>query len=198
MNNHNSSVPRRGPSVDDLGRITYVPTKKTYRALDPNLHVGQQVKIITCLNNSETITESTDDGRRRKVLITRVYSLSDRRLLGHASRFILEEVRPIYEEGGYDEVIATHSKTPHAWLQGRIKRVISNSDYQSHRKILESFSRDHLYIAYDPYKTKTFKYCNDSHLPAANKVQRLQDVCPEPHDVVPEIYCYESGILAMN
>lgn len=186
---------RLKPSVDEIGRITYHSTKKTFKPLDLVEHLGKRVKVITCLNNSEVKQCVSPQGRRYKRLVTRVYSLSERdRLLGHASRFILVNVKPVFHESGYRKVIQTHSKTPHAWLEGEIRCVLGNDDYLGHRQIFERFSRDQLYLAYDPYKTKTFRFCNQSYLPSYESTQKLEElVCS-----VPEIYCYESGILVAN
>ena len=150
------------PSVDNVGRITYIPKAKGYKAAQDNL-IGSRVQIITCLNTSETI-QFKRNGHNAKKLITRVYSLKSNgrsgKLLGHASRFILSDVKPVIWQEGQNIVRLKHSKTPHAWLSGVVSEILDPLDYMRHHEVLSHSSGQ--YVAYDPYKSDNFVWLINS------------------------------------
>ncbi|TNC80228.1 MAG: hypothetical protein C9356_14975 [Oleiphilus sp.] len=183
------------PSVDQAGRILFAPSHASFRPLHQHACLGQRVRVITCLNTSETVSMQRPDGRRYKKLLTRVYSLRKTKLLGHASRFCLTNVRAVYDPKGYENVIRNFSKKPHAWLEGTISEVLANDDAQRHHTLMAAPIDQ--YIAYDPYKTRYFRFCEQPFLPDKTQTQALNALYPESSPV-PKLYFYESGIRVVG
>ncbi|KZX85600.1 hypothetical protein A3715_17055 [Oleiphilus sp. HI0009] len=179
------------PSVDNLGRITYIPNTKSYKPATSEL-IGKQVDIITCLNNSEVLIIQSN-GKKAKQLITRYYSMKSNgksgKLLGHAPRFTLENVTPVLWESGRQEVLRKQSKTPHAWLRGVVSEILDVNDYQRHFELIEEM-KGGVNVAYNPYLDATFRAVKGAkYITASN--QGAQFIKAN------KVYCFEDGILAI-
>jgi len=164
------------PSVDDQGRITYqYKGNRTYIPVTSDL-IGCEFRVLTDLNISESLNFVSPDKRRYKKLVTRVYSLADRRLAGHSSRFLMSNVTEKVSRTLHEKVRMTRSKTPHAYLVGRLEASLCNSDYLRHNAIVSFLkSSGASFVAYDPYKTDCFRINPESpFLPAAEETQQLE------------------------
>lgn len=173
--------------------IIYKPTHKGYKPAKSAL-IGETVKIITCLNTSETKTVD-----RKKQLITRFYSMTVKgKVLGHAPRFVIRNVYSTVSENTRLKVVAAGSKTPHAWLHGELLGLVPSGIDDHHNDLIKTMlEQGAVYIAFDPYKVDQFKILNTEKLPGigANDLPGMEP--GKTGTVIKQMYCYEHGILAL-
>ena len=156
-----------------------------------NIAQGTRVQIITDLQSSNTYKV---EGKLYIHKGGRVYSIKDKsegswKLNGHASRFIITEVKAEYSETERQRVLRTNKKRPHAFLHGDIQKH-SISEIEHKAILADMLAKGAKYLAYNPYKTSTFVLLNNPHLPEnctgleAFKSARL-------------VYCFEDSVLAL-
>ena len=178
-----------------MSLITYRPNHASYKEPEGAL-VGHRVKIITCLNTSET-RMNIKDGRRSLELITRFYSLAlGAKLQGHAPRILLSDVYSTISDARQERVVANRSKIPHAYVHGRLDElVLAYSDERHNNLVKEMSVGGAVYLAYDPYKVSEFKFLTSESLPSVGANDLLSFKSGKLERRLKRVYCYESGIL---
>lgn len=191
------------PSVDWFGKITYeYKGNRKYMPATSEL-VGREIRLLTDLNISESACSKSSDGRKFKQLKTRVYALhdlSDKKLIGHASRLVISNGSVCVNEKMRQKVVKERSKTPHAYLQGTLAEILDNDNYERHFSLIQLMRGEGaVYISYDPYKTETFCVTGDKkHLGNDQfEIDELPRVETLKNLLLPQVYCFEDGILAM-
>lgn len=182
--------------------ISYTPTHKKYKPVTDDTLIGEAVRVITCLENSETVTKTNSDGKRSLELITRYYSLAVKeKTQGHAPRFVLSNVYQKVSETMRVKVVAAERKKPHAWLYGDLTEFVSNDDDARHEALkAEILNNGGCFIAYDPYKTSEFvlsgaKNLRGLSLEKLNQLVKLSEKGISKKSTAKRAYCFEDGIL---
>lgn len=156
---------RQLPSVDAQGNITFIPTHSSHKSPNREALLGTKARVITCLQTShkKKHTPCKETGKKGWLeLITRVYSMKDGskksgKLVAHDSRFIMTNCHTETNESVRQDVIATGSKTPHAYIVGTVSEFVGQTNPNRHNEIIEDMkSKGAFYVAYEPYKKDSF------------------------------------------